>query len=97
MGKIIRKATIENVPFWILSAVSMVLIIAGFIVPPMGSIDGSVLKAVGELFAFAALWTVYLAISKGVDAKLTHGKTQIMLGDLKDDGQNEEIIEEDDV
>ena len=35
----------------------MALITAGFIVPPIGAIDGSVLTALGELFAFTAAIT----------------------------------------
>ena len=32
----------------------IILIIAGFCVPPVGVIDGSVLTGLGEIFAFAA-------------------------------------------
>jgi len=39
----------------------MGLIIAGFVVPPIGIIDGSVLTALGEIFAFTAAIT-------GIDA-----------------------------
>ena len=39
---------------WILGA-SIALVVVGFVVPPFGFIDGSVLTAVGELLAFAAL------------------------------------------
>ncbi len=35
--------------------VSIALIVGGFLVPPLGIIDGSVLTAVGELLAFATL------------------------------------------
>ena len=61
----------------ILAAVSIILIVAGFIVPPMGVIDGSVLTAVGLLLAFGALFAVIDAIEKGVDAKMTHNNTSI--------------------
>ena len=47
--------------------------------PPMGVIDGSVLTAVGEIFGFAALTTVWHAIDKGIDAKITHGSTEMNL------------------
>lgn len=42
-------------PFHITLSLSVVLFIAGFICPPMGVIDGSVLTAVGLLFSFATL------------------------------------------
>ena len=35
----------------------MALIVAGFIVPPLGVIDGSVLTAMGEVFAFCGAIT----------------------------------------
>ena len=63
----------------VLSLSAIVLIVAGLLMPPMGVIDGSVLTAVGELFAFAALDTVWHAIDKGIDAKITHGQTTLNL------------------
>lgn len=36
---------------------AMTLVVAGFFVPPMGVIDGSVLTAIGEVFAFTAAIT----------------------------------------
>ena len=67
---------------YILTAVALLLIVAGFIVPPMGSIDGSVLTGVGEIIGLQAVATIWHAIDKGVDAKVTHGETTI---DLKND------------
>lgn len=64
---------------------SVGLIIASFLVPPTGVIDGSVLGAVGEIFAFAALGTVIKAIDKGVDAKVQHNNTSLTIGDLNKD------------
>lgn len=63
----------------VLTIVSVGLIIGSFFVPPQGVIDGSVLAAVGELFAFAALFMAWEAIDRGVDAKVTHGNTTIEL------------------
>jgi len=62
-----------------LSIASVALIVTGLLMPPMGIIDGSVLTAVGELFAFAALATAWHAIDKGIDAKITHGQTTVNL------------------
>ena len=63
----------------VLTIVSVGLIIGSFFVPPQGVIDGSILAAVGELFAFAALFMAWEAIDRGVDAKVTHGNTTIEL------------------
>lgn len=85
MSEIVKKATVTNAAFWVCLVVSIALIVAGFCVPPTGEIDGSVLTATGEIFAFATLWVVWHAIRMGVDAKLTHGKTSLTIGDADDD------------
>ena len=41
--------------FYLTLAISLLLIIGGFLLPPMGIIDGSVLTAVGELLMFGVL------------------------------------------
>ena len=56
---------------------SVGLILASFVTPPMWIIDGSVLAAVGELFAFAALGEVAEAIARGHSASISHGNTTI--------------------
>lgn len=63
----------------ILTGIAVALIIAGFIVPPLGQIDGSILTAVGEIFAFAALWTTIIAITSGADVTIAHGQTNITI------------------
>jgi len=62
-----------------LAAISVLLIVGGFFMPPMGIIDGSVLTACGILFAFAALFVAVDAIERGIDAKVTHRDTTIEL------------------
>lgn len=57
--------------FHIFATTSLLLIVTSFILPPTGIIDPSVFAGVGELFLFAALWEVHVAIKKGMDAKLT--------------------------
>ncbi len=42
----------------ILTLSSVGLFVWGFFVPPLGAIDGSVLKAGGVLLAFATLWVI---------------------------------------
>ena len=57
--------------------VSVGLIVGGFIVPPMGVIDGSVLTAVGELLLFPTLLYGYRAIEMGLRVKFQRGETSI--------------------
>lgn len=70
---------------WLFALTSIGLFIASFIVPPRGTIDPSVLKAVSLLFAFATLAEAREAIREGLGVKLTHGQTTIEVHDL--DGQ----------
>ena len=63
----------------ILAAIATALLIAAFFTPPHFVIDSSVLAAVGEMFAFAALFMGWEAIDRGLDAKVTHGNTTIEL------------------
>lgn len=62
--------------FYITLTVSLMLIVGGFLVPPLGIIDGSVLNAVGLLLMFAALAQVPAIIDaarNGKSIKLTKG------------------------
>lgn len=94
MAKAIFNKLKSSAPFWVCLIVSLALIVGSFFVPPMGVIDGSVLRAVGEIFAYATLWVVWSAIKSGIDARLTHGNTKIEFGDLnKTEVDNEETIE----
>lgn len=90
MTEIVRSATMKNPAFWVCLMLSISLIVAGFIVPPLGDIHGSVLTAVGLLFAFATLFEVHIAMKKGIDARLRHGNTELSVGDLNDNTQNED-------
>ena len=68
----IKKCIVGNFWFHIFSVFSMVLITASFICPPLAVIDASVLAAVGEVFAFAALWTLIKAMDEGHTATITN-------------------------
>lgn len=62
--------------FYITLTVSLMLIVGGFLVPPLGIIDGSVLTAVGLLLMFATLAQVpniMDAARNGKSIKLTKG------------------------
>lgn len=73
-----------KVAFCVCLAVSIGLIIGGFLVPPQGQIDGSVLTAVGELFAFAALAVGAHAVTLGYDLRVNKGDTTIELNNNQD-------------
>lgn len=94
MGKILSHSIIENVPFWIMTGIAITIGIIAFFVPPKAEIHPSVLRYISWLFAFAALWTVFVAMIRGIDARLTHGKTSVMFGNL--DGDDAVATETDD-
>lgn len=72
-----------------LTGIAVALIVGGFFCPPIGEIDGSVLTAVGELFAFAALWTTIFSIMRGADVTIRHGQTDVTINNEEDkDGEN---------
>lgn len=70
MKKIILECWKEDLWLKILTLTSIFLIIFSFFVPPTGVIDGSVLRAVGELTGIGALWQFTKAINKNIDAKV---------------------------
>ena len=81
MAEVIKKAILGDVVFWVCLVVTLVLMLLGFYLPPMGEISPSVLESVGWLFGFAALAklcdTVNVAVKAGYDAKVQHGDTKI--------------------
>ena len=93
MSETYKSATIKNPAFWVCLTITIGLFVAGFCVPPHGEIDGSILTAGSILFAFATLEAVHVALKKGVDAKVKHGKTELAVGDLNKD-KNENDYEE---
>ena len=88
-----RIRTSTTIGLWVCTIASIGLFIASFIVPPLGEISPSVLKAGGEIFAFAALIMLREAIMEGLGVKMTHGQTTIEIHDLDGDpekGKNNE-------
>jgi hypothetical protein len=67
--------------------VSVGLIIGGFMVPPTGVIDGSVLKAVGELLLFPTLLYGFRAVELGLKVKFQKGETSLT---IENDNKEEE-------
>lgn len=57
--------------FYFNLTVSVLLIVGGFLVPPVGIIDGSVLTAVGLLLMFSVIERVPEAIKAGKSVKIS--------------------------
>ena len=73
---------------WITLLVSAGLLIASFIVPPLGIINPSVLQGVAELFAFATLFrlpNIIQSISDGKQVTLQHGSTTVTVGSREEE------------
>lgn len=69
--------TMNRKVFWVCLVVSLILIVGGFFVPPLGVIDGSVLTAVGELLGFSALNVLMLGLNKGTDITVRKGDLEV--------------------
>ena len=63
--------------FYINLVVSILLIVGGFFCPPMGSIDGSVLTAVGLLLLFSVVEKLPEAIAAGKSVKISKGDASL--------------------
>lgn len=72
-----RTYLLSRITFAVCFFVSVGLIVGGFFVPPMGIIDGSVLKAVGELLLFPTLLYGFRAIELGLTIKFQKGDTTV--------------------
>lgn len=77
MKIIIRDYIIKNLVFWCCFCTSAGLLIGGFLLPPVGIIDGSVLKGVGELLGYSTLWVAYISIMKGINASVRKGDMEV--------------------
>ena len=83
-----RTYLLSRITFAVCFFVSVGLIVGGFFVPPMGIIDGSILKAVGELLLFPTLLYGYRAIELGLTIKFEKGDTSVVIH--RDEKENEE-------
>ena len=66
--------------FYINLVVSILLIVGGFLVPPVGIIDGSVLTAVGLLLMFSVIEKIPEAIKAGKSVKISKGDSSLEIG-----------------
>ena len=69
----------SKIIFWTCLSISILLTVAGFLVPPTGVIDGSVLTAVGELLGFSAIGIIPSLLNTDKSVKITKGDTCIEL------------------
>ena len=65
----------------IMALVAIGLVIAGFLVPPLGVIDGSVLTAVGEIVFLVTIFFVWDCVTKGKIAKIKKGDLDASISD----------------
>lgn len=76
-----ERCRVHKIVAIILSAIATLLIIAGFFVPPMGKIDGSVLQGAGEIIGMISIFfawdNISAAIERGVGMKWQHGNTSV--------------------
>ena len=72
------------IAFWITLGVAVALLVAGFLTPPMAIIDGSILKAVGELMFWPAIAFGVKAVEDGRVAKFHFGQAAVHIGEDKD-------------
>lgn len=77
-----RVRTSTTIALWFCVVCSVGLFIASFCVPPLGEISPSVLKAGGEIFAFASLIMLREAVMEGLGVKMSHGNTTIEIKDM---------------
>ncbi len=79
------------IAFWTTLVISIGLLVGGFITPPQGEIDGSVLEGAGLLFLWPALAFGAKALEENNKIKIQHGQTTIQIGQ----DELEEGIEDD--
>ncbi len=75
------------IAFWVTLFFAVALLVTGFFMPPMAIIDGSILKAVGELMFWPAIAFGVKAVEDGRVAKFNFGKASVHIGeDENNDG-----------
>lgn len=79
-----KNMTVSQRIFLLCLIVSIGLCVAGFILPPTGMIDPSVLTAVGELLGFASVAQIPYLV-KDHNVEIHHGKTSIKVTDDDDE------------
>jgi hypothetical protein len=76
----IKKISIGDLINFVCFVISIILVIVGFVLPPTGEIDNSVLIAVGELGFFSTLSRIpelIRALKNGASVDVSFGDKQI--------------------
>ena len=68
------------IAFWTTLVISIGLLVGGFLTPPQGEIDGSVLEGAGLMFLWPALAFAAKALEENNKVKISHGQTTISIG-----------------
>ena len=68
------------VAFWVSLVISIGLLVGGFLTPPQGEIDGSLLEGAGLIFLYPALAFAAKALEENNKIKIQHGQTTIQIG-----------------
>ena len=80
MSKFFKNFTKSlKIAFWICLGISTAMLVSSFSIPPTGVIDPSVLRGVGEIFAFSVLYVVIEALNRGTDVTLQKGDVNLHL------------------
>ena len=78
MRKYARNVRLSTtIALWVCLVFSVGLLVASFLVPPVGEISPTVLKGGSLIFAFAALIELREAVIEGLGFKLVHGDTSV--------------------
>lgn len=78
----------RKILLWTTFGISAALVIAGFILPPLGIIDNSVLIAVGELGFFGVLAEIPSYLESKKDIKIQHGNASITVADMNNNDED---------
>ena len=89
MREFYRNYLSTNLFFWLFSGIGLLLIIIAFFIPPAAQIHQSVLYAVAEINAVAALGAVIKAIDKGSSATFHHNNTEVTINSNEDEQEDE--------
>lgn len=73
--------------FYVCLGMSIALLLAGFLLPPRGIIDNSVLKATGILLAFAALGVAGQNLANGKEVSFKKDDLNVTIGDNDDENK----------
>ena len=78
----IKNATVGDIINFVCFLISIILAVVGFILPPTGAIDSSVLLVIGELGFFSTITKIpdfIKALKGGASLEITKGDSHIKL------------------